>query len=180
MRTHLLHGPASYTLADNPHYHSAFSTRHWNPAERKRRRAQLRGPSPAAPPSAPSAGALGVATSPAGDCSSDEEKAGVQVWLACAHKSAALWQRCNPLRRHPVAALHIELLRGFWVSPIACDACHTLLLMQSSNFGHAQAWVPMTVLCRHLQRSGRQAPLQLQRLQWRTVILGAMQSQYQL
>ena len=38
LRTHLLLGPSSYTLADNPHYHQAFSTRHWNPAERRRKR----------------------------------------------------------------------------------------------------------------------------------------------
>lgn len=41
LRTHLLIGPSSYTLADNPHYHQAFSTRHWNPAQRRHRRAQL-------------------------------------------------------------------------------------------------------------------------------------------
>lgn len=40
LRTKLLIGPTSYSLADNPHYADAFSSRHWNPAERARLRWQ--------------------------------------------------------------------------------------------------------------------------------------------
>jgi hypothetical protein len=42
LRTKLLIGPSSYTLAENPHYVDAFSDRHWNPAKRRHERAAVR------------------------------------------------------------------------------------------------------------------------------------------
>ena len=39
IRSKLLWGPSSYSLADNPHYADAFSMRHWNPSVRQRLRA---------------------------------------------------------------------------------------------------------------------------------------------
>ena len=63
LRTKLLLGPTSYNLADNPHYADAFSARHWDPAERRRQRAQQRG--------APLAAADAVALAD-GDSSDDD------------------------------------------------------------------------------------------------------------
>jgi len=49
IRSNLLWGPASYSLADNPYYADAFSNRHWNPAVRQLLRADARRQRPSQP-----------------------------------------------------------------------------------------------------------------------------------
>ena len=66
-RTKLLVGSSGYTLAENPHYGDAFSTRHWNPARRRRR-----APGANRPGSAPTGGSVV-------DAALEDEEAPVQA-----------------------------------------------------------------------------------------------------
>ena len=116
LRSKLLIGPATYSLAENPHYAAAFSNRHWNPAARRRARAATRTAgrtSRKAPANAGAATSDAAAASKHDDAMDSSEEEEVMAATAAAAAAAGA-----PALPPPAVAAMVEE----WQDPATAEA----------------------------------------------------------